>query len=95
MPVNPTEDAAYAAIAEILTVKLGVPVERLHPEATYTGLELDSLAVIEVFVDLGERFGVYVPDEHAVSDLTLAETARLTATGLALRQVTHTSDLLP
>ncbi|MCC8476987.1 acyl carrier protein [Streptomyces sp. CS149] len=53
-------------LQEILDEVAEVPAEQVTLDATFTGdLELDSLAVVSVFVLVQRRFGVSVPNEDA------------------------------
>ncbi|WP_336320956.1 acyl carrier protein [Streptomyces lavendofoliae] len=53
-------------LQEILDEVAEVPAEKVTLDATFTGdLELDSLAVVSVFVLVQRRFGISVPNEVA------------------------------
>ena len=65
----------YAFIAEILSEKYDVARDAISPEATLTGLGLDSLTVVELLFELEDEFGIEVPEERGFE--TLAEAAAL------------------
>ncbi|MEV8535738.1 acyl carrier protein [Streptomyces sp. NPDC051211] len=53
-------------LQEILDEVAEVPAEKVTLDASFTGdLELDSLAVVSVFVLVQRRFGIQVPNEDA------------------------------
>ncbi|PPS76233.1 acyl carrier protein [Streptomyces sp. MH60] len=70
---------AYALLASVLGNKFEVPPEAIVPTATFEQLDLDSLAVVELFVVLTEELGIEVQDAEADPDLTLAGVADLIA----------------
>ncbi|MEU9557473.1 acyl carrier protein [Streptomyces fumanus] len=70
---------AYDLLASVLRDKFEVPPEAIVPTATFEQLDLDSLAVVELFVVLTEELGIEVQDGEADPDLTLAGVADLIA----------------
>ncbi|MGW8378359.1 acyl carrier protein [Streptomyces sp. ODS28] len=65
-------------LAGVLTEKFEVAPERLTPDATLAGLELDSLAVVELFLTLQEHWRVPLDEnEEGASELSLREIAAL------------------
>ncbi|MFH8444556.1 acyl carrier protein [Streptomyces sp. NPDC018026] len=70
---------AYDLLASVLSNKFEVPAEAIVPTATFEQLDLDSLAVVELFVVLTEELGIEVQDGEADPDLTLAGVADLMA----------------
>ena len=53
-----------ATFKDLLSEEFGVPVEDVKPEATFEGLGLDSLDVVELTLVLEERTGVKLEDEE-------------------------------
>ncbi|MGK5693444.1 acyl carrier protein [Streptomyces sp. URMC 128] len=59
-------DDILRILTEILDEVAEVPADRVTPDASFTDdLELDSLAVVSVFVLVQRRFGLDVPNEDA------------------------------
>ncbi|MBD0840994.1 MULTISPECIES: acyl carrier protein [unclassified Streptomyces] len=69
-------DRVYDRLVTLLTDKFEVAPERIGPEATLDDLELDSLAVVELYVTLQEEWSIPLDDSAARADLTVAEVAR-------------------
>jgi acyl carrier protein len=63
----------------VLVDCLQVSEEAVVPGATREEIGLDSLAVLELVVLLGERFGVEVHDYELLDTVTLAQVAQLVA----------------
>ncbi|MEU1052037.1 phosphopantetheine-binding protein [Streptomyces sp. NPDC005876] len=74
---------AYDLLASVLREKFEVPPEAIAPTATFEQLDLDSLAVVELFVVLTEELGIEVQDGEADPDLTLGGVADLIAQAVA------------
>ena len=73
----------YDRLAAILTTRLRVPADLIHPDASYADLDLDSLALVELLAVMDEELGVHVGEEEISADSTLAQTADLlTAKGV-------------
>jgi acyl carrier protein len=69
----------YARLVTVLNDKFEVPSERISHDATLDDLELDSLAVVELYVTLQEEWQVPLDDSTATADLTVDEVARAVA----------------
>jgi acyl carrier protein len=67
----------YQRLVELLVGKFEVRAEQVAPQATLTDLDLDSLAVVELFVVVQERWGAPLEESEAVGSLTVRETAQL------------------
>ncbi|MET9415805.1 acyl carrier protein [Streptomyces klenkii] len=68
--------STYETLTETLVTRIGIDPERLAPERTFAELALDSMALVELAVALGEHTDSLLPLE-GLSDLTLAEAADL------------------
>jgi acyl carrier protein len=68
-------DRVYDHLVTLLSDKFEVDAERIGPEATLDDLELDSLAVVELYVTLQEEWQIPLDDSTASADLTVAEVA--------------------
>ncbi|MEI5102916.1 acyl carrier protein [Streptomyces sp. PmtG] len=78
--MTPAEQDVYDTCGQILLRKhVDLTAEQITPEATYAGLGLDSLALVEVLVALGAHFDVVLEDATVDSLDTLESTARVTA----------------
>lgn len=56
---------SYPFLAQLLVDKYDVDAQSIHPEATMTELDLDSLTLTEILFDLEDEFGIEVPEERA------------------------------
>ncbi|MCX5071003.1 acyl carrier protein [Streptomyces sp. NPDC054949] len=70
-------------VTDFLARTFSLPAQRLAPEATFSSLDLDSIAQVELFVTLSDHFGIQLDDSQAHGELTLQQTADLVRTGLA------------
>jgi acyl carrier protein len=68
-------DRVYDHLVTLLSDKFEVDAERIGPEAILDDLELDSLAVVELYVTLQEEWQIPLDDSTASADLTVAEVA--------------------
>jgi acyl carrier protein len=57
--------SAFTYIKQVLVEKYGLATESIVPEATLADLGLDSLAVAELMFDIGDEFGIDIPDDRA------------------------------
>ncbi|MGX9889368.1 acyl carrier protein [Streptomyces sp. NPDC002276] len=69
----------HARLVTILSDKFEVPADRIREAATLDELELDSLAVVELYVTLQEEWQVPLDDSTASGDLTVADVTRAVA----------------
>ena len=69
-------DPVYQYLVTILTEKFEAPPERIHPQATLDDLDLDSLAVVELYLTLQEHWAVPLDDTGATAALTVEQVAR-------------------
>ncbi|MEC4020684.1 acyl carrier protein [Streptomyces sp. H27-D2] len=68
-------NAVYQHLVTTLTDKFEAPEERVRPAATLGDLDLDSLAVVELFVTLQEHWDIPLDDSDADATLTVDEVA--------------------
>ncbi len=63
-----------ARLARIVADQLGVELEKVVPEASFTGdLGADSLDLVELIMALEEEFGIEIPDEDAEKIATVGD----------------------
>jgi acyl carrier protein len=55
---------AFAYLQEVLTDKYDIKPDAIRPDATLDELGLDSLSVAELLFDVGDKFGIDVPDDR-------------------------------
>jgi acyl carrier protein len=61
-------------VREIVAEQLGVDVEEVTPEASFTDdLGADSLDTVELVMALEEEFGIEIPDEDAEKISTVGD----------------------
>ncbi|MFI9024346.1 acyl carrier protein [Streptomyces sp. NPDC053560] len=70
-------EAVYDHLVTVLTDKFEVDAEHIRPDVTLADLELDSLALVELYVTLQEHWGTELEEDEAAADLTLEEFARV------------------
>lgn len=81
--MTPTEQDVYDASVQILLRKHDhLTAEQITPQASFAGLGLDSLALVEVLVALDAQFDVSLEDAVVDSLDTLEATARMVATAV-------------
>lgn len=69
-------DPVYQHLVTTLTTKFEVPSDRLSSTATLEELELDSLAVVELYVTLQEHWNIPLDDGDAQPEHTLQQVAQ-------------------
>ncbi len=69
-------DRVYDHLVTLLADKFEVDAERIGPDITLDDLDLDSLAVVELYVTLQEEWRIPLDDSTADADLTVADVAR-------------------
>ncbi|PWI12610.1 acyl carrier protein [Streptomyces sp. Act143] len=69
-------DHVYDHLVTLLSDKFEVDPDRIAPDATLDTLELDSLAVVELYVTLQEQWQIPLDDSAASGELTVADVAR-------------------
>nr|YP_002327589.1 acyl carrier protein [Vaucheria litorea]ACF71006.1 acyl carrier protein precursor [Vaucheria litorea] len=82
MNKNKTDyDNVYDKIRQIVIDQLQLEEEeesKLKPEASFTDdLGADSLDIVELILNLEDKFGIEIPDEVAKKITTLEEAAKL------------------
>ncbi|WP_155057498.1 acyl carrier protein [Streptomyces blattellae] len=72
-------DHVYDHLVTLLGDKFEVAPDRIGPDTTLGDLDLDSLAVVELFVTLQEEWKIPLDDSTATAGLTVGEVARSVA----------------
>ncbi len=62
-------DPVYDTLVSLLTDKFEAPADKITPDITLGELELDSLAVVELYVTLQEHYGIPLDDTTALAFL--------------------------
>ncbi|MDN3020981.1 phosphopantetheine-binding protein [Streptomyces sp. S.PB5] len=75
--MNSVGPTPYEYLTDVLVEKFEVDRADIAETATFSDLDLDSLAVVELFVTLSDQWRVALDDSEAVPGLTLAATAAL------------------
>lgn len=76
-------DHVYNHLVTLLTDKFEVDTARITADSTLGELDLDSLAVVELYVTLQEEWKVPLDDSTASAELTVADVAQSVTTLLA------------
>lgn len=67
-------EPSYEKFRGIITEQLGVEVEKVTPEASFTeDLQADSLDLVELIMAFEEEYGMEIPDEDAQKLRTVGE----------------------
>ncbi len=81
------QDPVFQQLVTILTEKFEVPAERVRLRATLAELDLDSLAVVELYVTLQEHWDIPLDDSGADGNLSVGQV--IDAVAELLRQRDH------
>jgi acyl carrier protein len=69
-----TREEVFERVKEVLSEQLGVDESEITEEASFQeDLDADSLDLVELIMDLEERFGVKISDEEAQGIGTVGE----------------------
>ena len=73
-------DQVLQLIREHLAAELEIEAEHITPETRFKeDLEADSLDLVELVMELEDRYGVRIPDEEAAKILTVGQAADFVA----------------
>lgn len=75
----PAPSPTYAVICAALSETFGIDTAELRPDATFEELDVDSLALLEFALVMGERLGV-TGETELRPGMTLAEATALVDT---------------
>lgn len=65
---------AFADIQAILVEQLGVEASEVREEASFQeDLNADSLDLVELIMEMEDKFGIKIPDEEAEKIVTVAD----------------------
>ena len=68
------KDEIYEKLKEIIVEQLGVNAEEIKPESTFADdLSADSLDIVELVMEIEEKFGISIPDDDAEKILTVED----------------------
>jgi acyl carrier protein len=65
----------YDQIVNTMVARFGVERNEILPDRTFSDLDLDSLAVVELILVVQNELGVQLKDDDATPDDTVAEVA--------------------
>jgi acyl carrier protein len=84
-----TRDEVLQRIREHLAEELEVEPDRIREETRFKeDLEADSLDLVELVVELEDRYGIRIPDEKAAKILTVGQAADFVAAHAAETEAT-------
>ncbi|MFJ7997456.1 acyl carrier protein [Streptomyces sp. NPDC096310] len=73
----------YKRLVELLTSTFGLDAGSIEPTSTLSGLELDSLALVELSVAAQEEFDVPIDDSELGPESTVGQAAEIISGKLA------------
>ncbi|MGW5851287.1 acyl carrier protein [Streptomyces sp. NPDC055254] len=65
----------YPRLVQLLVKNFGFETDEVGPEDTFSKLELDSLALVELTLTVQQEFGVKLSDDDLGSEDTLGQAA--------------------
>ena len=75
-----TRDQVLQLIREHLAAELEIDPGSIHPQTRFKeDLEADSLDLVELVMELEDRYGIRIPDEEAAKILTVGQAADFVA----------------
>jgi len=78
--MTPTRDEVLERIRTHLSEELGIDAAQIGEESRFKeDLEADSLDLVELVMELEDRYGIRIPDEEAVKILTVGQAADFVA----------------
>lgn len=63
----------YKRLVGLLEEQFTIPADKITPETSLADLDMDSLAVVELFVRIQEQWNIPVDDSEADPDLTVRD----------------------
>ncbi|MFC9244743.1 acyl carrier protein [Streptomyces sp. NPDC057136] len=69
----------YNRMVKLLQTGFGLEADEITPDQTFSDLELDSLALVELSLAAQEEFGVPVNDEDISAQDTISQAAEVIA----------------
>jgi acyl carrier protein len=72
----------YERLVRLLVANFGFETDEVAPGDTFSNLELDSLALVELALTVQEEFGVDLADDDLGSENTLEQAAEVIASRL-------------
>ncbi|MCW7946995.1 acyl carrier protein [Streptomyces hygroscopicus] len=66
----------YERLVALLAEGFGLEAGEIDPERTFSELEMDSLALVELGLTAQQEFGVTIADEDIQSDDTISQAAK-------------------
>jgi acyl carrier protein len=69
----------YETLKSILIEDIQLSEDDIRPEATFDEAGLDSLAVVELSIVLGKRYGLEISDDELIETATIGGIAELMA----------------
>ncbi|MFJ9853729.1 acyl carrier protein [Streptomyces sp. NPDC101150] len=75
-------ETVYDHLVTVLTDKFEVTEDLIGPDIPLGDLELDSLAIVELYVTLQEHWSVSLEEDESAADLTLRQFAHAVASQL-------------
>ena len=68
------KDEIYEKLKEIIVEQLGVNADEIKPESTFADdLSADSLDIVELVMEIEEKFDISIPDDEAEKILTVED----------------------
>lgn len=58
-------ETIYRKVAELISNKIKIPVDRIKPDSNFDDLGIDSLDTAVLLFELEKEFGVTIPEDEA------------------------------
>jgi acyl carrier protein len=67
----------YNRMVKLLAANFGLEEHEIHPEDTFEGLEVDSLALVELSLAAQDEFGVPISDDDLGRENTVTQAVEM------------------
>ncbi|AJE85319.1 MULTISPECIES: acyl carrier protein [Streptomyces] len=67
----------YPRLVQLLVKNFGFETDEVTPEDTFSKLELDSLALVELTLTVQQEFGIELSDDDLGADDTLGQAVKV------------------
>ncbi|SMC48821.1 acyl carrier protein [Kibdelosporangium aridum] len=69
-------DATYDRLVTLLVDVMGLEDDEVRPSSTFSELDVDSLAMVELVLAAQKEFGVEIGEDDLTPEMTIEQTAQ-------------------